>query len=185
MKGPKETTYWVQKRRNTSYTLTLHSSLCPYRYSVIYTGLSESLNPFFSVFCFYQPNQEICSALKREQHFFFHSTAWTNNMCNINFEWKLRKPAPTISNIRLIVNKFKRTGKCARWGTFRQPQTSEDVGHIHQAIEQIPRASVRHLCNQLDTQRKLFGEFCNLNARNECIIFTCVSTALTLFGIHG
>jgi hypothetical protein len=58
-----------------------------------------------------------------------------------SFERKLRKPAPPRANVRLLVNKFKRTGR---------PQTSEDdAGRIQQATEQSPRTSIRHLINQL------------------------------------
>jgi hypothetical protein len=73
-----------------------------------------------------------------------------------SFEWKFRKPARTRVNVRLLVNKFKRTGSELDGKCSDRPQASEDdVG----CIEQSPRASVRRLSNQLDIPRRLFGEF--------------------------
>jgi hypothetical protein len=54
-------------------------------------------------------------------------------------ERKFRKPAPTGANIRLQVNKFKRTGSALDEKRSGRPQTSEeDVGCIQQATEQSP-----------------------------------------------
>jgi transposase len=70
------------------------------------------------------------------------------------FERKFRKPAPTRANIRLLVNKFKRTGSGLDEKRSGRPQTSEDnVGRIEQVIKKSPRASLRRLSNQLDILR--------------------------------
>jgi transposase len=71
-----------------------------------------------------------------------------------SFERKFRKPAPVRASIRLLVNRFKRTGSVLDEKRSGRPQTSEDdVGCIQQATEQSPSASVRHLSNQLHIPR--------------------------------
>jgi transposase len=71
-----------------------------------------------------------------------------------NFEGKFRKPAPTRASIRLVVNKFKRTGSVLDGKRSGRPQSSEDdVGCIQQVVEQSPRASIRRLNSQLDIPR--------------------------------
>jgi transposase len=71
-----------------------------------------------------------------------------------SFERQFRKPAPTRANIRLLVNKFKRTGSVLDEKRSGRPQISEDdAGRILQATEQSPHASIRRLSNQLDIPR--------------------------------
>lgn len=53
------------------------------------------------------------------------------------FERKFRKPVPTRANIRLLVNKFMRTGRVLGEKCLGRPKISEDdVQCIQQAIEQ-------------------------------------------------
>jgi hypothetical protein len=102
------------------------------------------------------------------------------------FEQKFRKPVPTRANIQLLINKFKRTGSVLNEKCSGRPQTSEgNIGRIQRAIEQSPHVSIHRLVTNLTYQGQLFGEFCILNLRNECIIFKCVTTLVTFFGTHG
>ncbi|PSN58023.1 hypothetical protein C0J52_02021 [Blattella germanica] len=71
-----------------------------------------------------------------------------------DFERKFHKPAPTRANIRMLVNKFKRTGSVVDEKRSGRPQTSaNDVELIQQAIERSPGASTRRLSNELDIPR--------------------------------
>jgi hypothetical protein len=70
------------------------------------------------------------------------------------FKRKFRKPVPTRASIPFLFNKFKRTGSVLDEKRSGRPRISQDdVGHIQQAIEQSPRASIRRLSNQLDIPR--------------------------------
>jgi hypothetical protein len=58
------------------------------------------------------------------------------------------------ANIRLLVNKFKRTGSVHDEKRSGRPQTSEDdTGRTQQAIYQGRHASIRRISNQLDIPR--------------------------------
>ena len=71
-----------------------------------------------------------------------------------DFERKFHKPAPTRANIRMLVNKFKRTGSVVDEKRSGRPQTSaNDVELIQQAIKRSPGASTRRLSNELDIPR--------------------------------
>jgi transposase len=103
-----------------------------------------------------------------------------------SFERKFRKPAPSRANIRLLVNRFKRTGSVLDEKRSGRPQTSEDgVGCIQQATEQSPRASVRPLSNQLDIPRPTVWRVLHFKLKKREYHLNCVTTSITLFGTHG
>jgi hypothetical protein len=70
------------------------------------------------------------------------------------FERKFRKPVPTRANIRLLVNKFKRTGSVLdEKRSGRLAISKDDVQCIQQAIERSSSASICSLSNQIDIPR--------------------------------
>ena len=66
------------------------------------------------------------------------------------FRRKFHKPAPTRANIRLLVNKFQRTGNVS---DAPRSVPEETVARIREAIERSPQASTRRLSNELDVPR--------------------------------
>lgn len=60
------------------------------------------------------------------------------------FRRKFHKPAPTRANIRLLVNKFQRTGNVS---DAPRSVPEETVARIREAIERSPQASTRRLSN--------------------------------------
>ncbi|PSN54046.1 hypothetical protein C0J52_14568 [Blattella germanica] len=70
------------------------------------------------------------------------------------FRRKFHKPAPTRANIRLLVNKFQRTGNVSDAPCSGRPAVPEEtVARIREAIERSPEASTRGLSNELDVPR--------------------------------
>jgi hypothetical protein len=101
---------------------------------------------FFCVFCLIKKYAQQGG----ERSNCFRAIAWIEVSTGATkFEWIFRKPAPTRANIRLLVNKFKRTGETF-WQTadfWGRPRTYSASNWAK------PRASFRRLSNQLDIPR--------------------------------
>jgi hypothetical protein len=78
-----------------------------------------------------------------------------------NFERNFRKSAPSRDNMRLVVNKFKRTGSVLDEKRSGRLQTSEDnVGRIQQALNSM---IMDFLCRPVSFEITKITAYCGPN----------------------
>lgn len=87
------------------------------------------------------------------------------------FVRKFGKPGPTRANIRLLVNKFQRTGSVADGNRSGRPTSENTVQSVQQAIERSLTASIRRLSRELDATRSTVWKVLHFTLKKTCLSY--------------